>query len=70
VAEKSSVCLWRYKRHIRIAVNNRCRVSYLEKAHNVSYIILEAEINHSVGLVHTEKLATVEVDFPLLQHVD
>ncbi len=68
--EKSSVYLWCCKRDIRITVNNRCRVSDLEKAHNISYITLEAEINHSVGLIHTEVLATVKVNFSLLQHVD
>src|SRR5258708_36767651 len=70
VVEKSSVYLWHCKRDIRIAVNNRCRVSYLEKDHNILYITLEAEINHSVSLVHTEVLATVKVNFPLLQHVN
>ena len=70
MVEKSSVYLWCCKRDIRIAINNRCRVSYLEKAHNISYITLEAKINHFVSLIHTEVLATVEVNFPLLQHVN
>src|SRR5258708_20917993 len=69
VVEKSSVYLWHCKRDIRIAINNRCRVSYLEKAHNILYITLEAEINHSVGLGHTKELPTVEVNFHLLHHV-
>src|SRR5260370_42015323 len=70
VAEKSSVYLWHCKRDIRITINNRCRVSYLEKAYNISYITLKAKINHFVSLIHTEVLATVEVNFPFLQHVD
>src|SRR5216684_3648165 len=70
MVEKSSIYLWRCKRDIRITINNRCRVSYLEKAHNILYITLEAKINHSVSLVHTEVLVTVEVNFPLLQHVN
>src|SRR5713226_1348470 len=70
MVEKSSVYLWHCKRDIRIAINNRCRVSYLEKAHNILYITLKAKINHSVGLIHTEVLVTVEVNFSLLQYVD
>jgi hypothetical protein len=46
------------------------RNNYLEKAHDIPYVIFKAEINHSVGLVHAEVLATVEVYFPLLQHID
>src|SRR5216684_6150572 len=70
VSEKSSICLWCCKRDIRITINNRFRVSYLEKAHKILYITLKAKINHSVGLIHAEVLATVKVNFPLLQHVN
>lgn len=42
---------------------------HLEKRHDVSHIILESQINHSIGLVHAHILATFEIDLPLLQHI-
>jgi hypothetical protein len=40
--------------------------AYLEKTHNVAHIVLKAQINHPISLIHTQKLAVVECEFSLL----
>ena len=45
-------------------------ISYFEEAHDVSYIVLKPQVDHSVGFVHTKVLAIVECELFLLQHVD
>ena len=41
-------------------------INYLEITHDVSYVVLKTEVNHSIGLVHTKELATIKVDLFLL----
>jgi hypothetical protein len=46
------------------------KLSYLEETHDVSYVILESQVDHSICLVHAKVLAIVECEFFLLQHID
>jgi hypothetical protein len=44
-------------------------VTNLEKRHNVTYVLLEAKIDHTVRLVHAKVSAVIEHETPLLEHV-
>lgn len=44
--------------------------AYFEKAHDVSHIVLKAQINHAVGFVHTQILAALQGKAAFLQHVN
>ena len=46
------------------------KIAYLKKAHNITDIVFEAEVDHSVGFVHAEVLAVVECEPLLLEHVN
>ena len=50
--------------------NERQRDSHLEITHDISYVVLKTEVDHSIGFVHTKELAAIKVDLFLLQHVD
>jgi hypothetical protein len=49
-------------KHSKLTINN----AHLEKAHNVAYVILKAQINHPISLIHAQKLAVVKCEFSLL----
>ena len=50
--------------------NVTSKVAYLEEAHDVAHVVLEAQVDHSVSFVHAEVLAVVEGEPLLLKHVD
>jgi hypothetical protein len=43
--------------------------AYLEKAHDISHILLEPKINHAVGFVHAKVPAIVERKPLFFQHI-
>jgi hypothetical protein len=43
---------------------------YLEEAHYVPHVVLEAKVDHSIRLIHAKKLAVIERETFPLEHVN
>ncbi len=46
------------------------RPTYLEKAHDITNVILKAQVNHAIGLVHTQEFAVIESETSLFEHIN